>query len=293
MSGDTHTVYNVPGKIVGWWEEVGAKIEMMVSIPDAHVHSGQVFNVTLRYDPKKLDQHQITFLTLNKRGLRVGGVVLLRKMTIDENGVVTAKDADILIESPRYGHSYLSPNAAVSLLPPPENSRMVTEGYVAMLNQAMKVSKVDDALKEIVLSLELARSFGLPGLVLTGEEADGAASELVVIGDGDIDSEGIATTMKASLDAALIRHINKKKSWYLVPIFKTEIDPDRASRISGQAANVDYGDDDELSWTVCNCVLRNPGTTAGSGWMINDTTPMFEDGAKPEMLLNIIEQSIR
>lgn len=292
MSGDpAHTSFNVPAKITGWHEETGAKVELLVGIPGTAVKAGQEFVATLRHDPKKLDSRQLSFLTYKKRGLRTGGVVLLRKMTVDDASHISAKELEVLVESPRYGLFYLSPNAAVSILPPPPNSRVSKTGYVALLEQAIRVTDLDKALEDVQTALDLARSFGQPGLILTGEEPDGSAGEFVVTREGRVTSESLCNSLRESsaLDEKLVKHINKGDTpWFLVPFFQADIDPDRESKISAQRENFQYGDEDEPTWTVCNCLLRTPG--ADAGWLINDTTPIVDDILSPDMLLTILEE---
>jgi hypothetical protein len=291
MTGDTtHSgYYNVPVKVSGWHEDTGARVELLVSVPEAGARQGQEFFANLRYDPKKLDKYQVTFNTYRKKGLLTGGIVLLKKLSFDEPGVVSAKELEVILDKPKHGQYYLSPGAAVSILPPPPGSRMVNAGLVAMMDQVVAVDTVIGAMQDIELALELARSFGQAGIILTGEEEDGSAGEFVVTREGNPKTEELCNSLMASLSSSLVAHIENSSTpkWFLVPFFKTEIAPDRASRLSAQRANQDFGSDEELSWSVCNCILRN--NAANTGWMISDTTPMTDELAEPDMLLNILE----
>lgn len=284
-SGQQH--FNVPAKIIGWNEEVGAKVEILVPIPELGIHHGQVFKATIKYDPKKIDKFQVTFKSQYDKGLRVGGVVLLRRMEVEDLENVVAKSVDILLPTPRYGHFALLPNSAVFIFPPPEGTRMVKQGGIAMLDEAIQIKgPLDRALKDMMPTLMMAASYGAPGLILTGETADGEAAEYQVGGGDEMDIDTIMASLAPSVAKEDLDWIGKgKKPWFLIPFFLAEIDPDRESRLSAQRINISYGDSEEPSWTPCSCLLRNPGP----GWMITDTTPLREDDSRPFLLLDFLD----
>ncbi len=293
MTGETaaHTAFNVPAKIVGWHEDGGAKIEILVSIPELDISAGQEFAASIRYDPKKLDRNQLNFDSYRKKGLLTGGLVLLSKMTLDAPGVVSAKELEVLIDKPRFAQYYLSPDAAISVCPFPENSMRATESYVAMMEYAVVVRNLEGALAEVEGALDLARSFGQPGLILTGEEPDGSAGEFVVTPKGHVSAQSICNSLLDTKDLTpeLIAHIESKSTptWFLVPFVKAKLDVDRAGRISSLRHNVDFGDNPkELSWKIVNCIFRN----AANSWTLGDATPMTDVFSEPSMLLTLLEE---
>jgi hypothetical protein len=296
MSDDTstHPTFNVPAKIVGWHEEAGARIELLVSIPEIGVRTGQEFIATIRHDPKKLDRNQVTFETHRKKGLLTGGVVVLHKLTLDAPDVVSVKELEVIIDRPRYSQFYLSPDAAISVCPFPQNSMKAKESYVALTEYTVEVRNLEGALSEVEVNLELARSFGQAGLILTGEEADGSAGEFVVVQRGHVSAESICNSLLDNRDLTpeLMAHIENKKTptWYLVPFVKAVLDPDRAGRISSLRHNVDFGDNPkELSWKMSNCIFRADSAAAGA-WTLVDATPMTDVLAEPTMLLSLLEE---
>jgi hypothetical protein len=296
MSGETvaHTTFNVPAKIVGWHEDAGARIEILVAIPEIGVRANQEFIATLRHDPKKLERSQVTFETHRKKGLLTGGLVTLHKLSLDAPGVVSAKELEVLIDKPRYSQFYLSPEAAISVCPFAENSMKAKDSYVALTEYTVEVRNLEGALSEVEINLELARSFGQAGLILTGEEADGSAGEFVVVQKGHVSAQAICNSLLDNRDLTpeLIAHIENKKTptWYLVPFVKAKLDPDRDGRISSLRHNADFGDNPkELSWKMVNCIFRTDSAAAGA-WSLVDATPMTDVFAEPTMLLSLLEE---
>ncbi len=281
--------FNIPALIVGWHGDTGARVEVMIDLPELGIAKGNQFNAMLREDPKKIEKYQITFKThRDKNALRVGGIVLMRKALMEEDGSLSGQTADILLESPKYGHAYMLPGAAVSIVAPPPGTMMVDEAYIACMSDAIVVRKsLAGALAEVHDKLEFIRSFGLAGLILTGEDDDGNVSEYLIFMKPDAELD----TMEANLREAISRDIEKKivkakKPWFLVPAFKSavDIDPARRSKVSAMRSNFDYGAGDDLNWTPCNCIMKSPG----DAWYVNDVTPL-EDKVQPELLLDLLE----
>jgi hypothetical protein len=281
--------FNIPAKILGWFEEVGARVEVLVPIPELRVRAGQIFHTKLRYDPKKLDKNQISFkFYYNNLGLRVGGIVLLKKVILEEADLITAKELDVLFETPRYGSVALTPNAAAFIMPPPtENTEVVEDGLIAILDDAEQIKgSIPKAVDAVQTALELASRYGKPGIIVTGETENGEAAEYQVGGTGELSVEQIMASIAPSISAEDSKWITKsKKPWFLVPFFRANVDPDRAGRFSAQRKNIKYGEDVEPLWTPCSCLLRNPGEE----WFINDTTPLRDGDSTPLLLLDFLD----
>lgn len=281
--------FNIPVLINGWNGDVGAKVESLVDLPEFGIVKGQPFVASLREDPKKIEKYQITFKThRDKNALRVGGIVLLRKTVVGEEGEITAQSADILLESPKYGQTYMFPGSAVSIFPPPPGSMVVDEAYVASLNDAVTVRKpLRDVLSDFHLKLEFVSAFGLAGLVLTGEDEGGEVSEYLVFAKPELDIKDIERSLEVSISKEMEKRIIKaKKPWFLVPVFKApvDLDPLRRSKLSAMRTNFDYGSGSDLNWTPCHCLMKTPGDI----WYVNDVTPV-EDKTTSSLLIDILE----
>jgi len=281
--------FNVPAKILGWYEEVGARVEVLVPIPELKIRAGQIFYAKLRYDPKKLDKNQVTFkFYYDNLGLRVGGIVLLKKVMLESENSLTGKELDVLFETPRYGQVALTPNAAAFIMPPPaERTEMVEDGLIAVLDDAEQIKgSISKAVSEVRIGLEMASRYGSPGIIVTGETETGEAAEYQVGGTGDLTIDQILASIAPSISPEDTKWLAKsKKPWFLVPFFRANVDPDRAGRFSAQRKNIRYGEDGEPLWTPCSCLLRNPG----DGWVINDTTPLRDGDSTPLLLLDFFD----
>jgi hypothetical protein len=290
MNQDKPTkTFNVPVRIQGWFEEVGARVEVLVPIPELKIRAGQIFHAKLRYDPKKLDKNQITFkFYYGNMGLRVGGIVLLKKVMLEGDDGLSAKELDVLFETPRYGQVALTPNAAAFIMPPPaETTEMVEDGLIAVLDDAEQIKgSIASAVSAVQIALEMASRYGKPGIIITGETESGEAAEYQVGGTGDLPLEQILASIAPNISPEDGKWIAKsKKPWFLVPFFRANVDPDRAGRFAAQRKNIQYGEDGEPLWTPCSCLLRNPG----DGWVINDTTPLRDGDSTPLLLLDFLD----
>lgn len=291
MHASTDRFFNFAVLIIGWSGDVDAKVESLVDLPDFGIAKGQQFVASLREDPKKLDKYQITFKThRDKNALRVGGIVLLRKALTESQELVTAQAADVLLEAPKYGQTYMFPRSAVSVLPPPPGSMVVDEAYIASLNDAVAVKKpLRDVLSDFHIKLEFISTFGQAGLILTGEDADGEVAEYLVFSKPELDLKDLEKSLEVAISRDLEKAIIKsKKPWFLVPIFKAPIDfdPARRGKLSALRSNIDYGADVDLNWTPCHCVMKSPG----DAWYVNDVTPV-EDKTPASLLIDLLEQS--
>lgn len=290
MNQDKPTqTFNIPVKILGWFEEVGARVEVLVPIPELRIRAGQIFHAKIRYDPRKLDKNQITFkFYYSNMNLRVGGIVLLKKVMIEEAELITAKELDVLFETPKYGSLALTPNAAAFIMPPPEErTDMVESGLIAVLDDAEQIKgSVSKAVSAVQTALELASRYGKPGIIITGETENGEAAEYQVGGNGELTVEQIMASITPSISPEDTKWITKSnKPWFLVPFFRANIDPDRAGRFSAQRKRIKYGEDIEPLWTPCSCLMRNPG----GEWFINDTTPLRDGDSTPLLLLDFLD----
>lgn len=281
--------FNVPARIMGWFEEVGARVEVLVPIPELKIRAGQIFYAKLRHDPKKLDKNQITFkFYYDNMGLRVGGIVLLKKVMLESEDHLTGKELDVLFETPRYGQVALTPNAAAFIMPPPaEHTEMVEDGLIAVLDDAEQIKgPIAKAVSAVQMGLEMASRYGKPGIIVTGETENGEAAEYQVGGTGDLTVDQILASIAPSISPEDSKWMAKsKKPWFLVPFFRANVDPDRAGRFAAQRKNIQYGEDGEPLWTPCSCLLRNPG----DGWVINDTTPLRDGDSTPLLLLDFLD----
>jgi hypothetical protein len=260
-----------------------------VPIPELKIRAGQIFYVKLRYDPKKLDKNQITFkFYYDNMGLRVGGIVLIKKVMLESEDHLTGKELDVLFETPRYGLVALTPNAAAFIMPPrAERTEMVEDGLIAVLDDAEQIrGPIAKAVAAVRVGLEMASRYGKPGIIVTGETENGEAAEYQVGGTGDLSIDQILASIAPSISPEDAKWMaSSKKPWFLVPFFRADVDPDRAGRFSAQRKNIKYGEDAEPLWTPCSCLMRNPG----GGWVINDTTPLRDGDSTPLLLLDFLD----
>jgi hypothetical protein len=283
---------NVPARVKGWAPEGGAHVELLSRVG---VHDiGTVVTVSLRPNPKghvyDFDYHR------KKSALRTGGLVLLRKFKLADDGTGTIKSIDVLLENDRGGTPYVVQGAAISLLPPPPSAKtaMVEEAVVAMIGDGITISSVKDGAKRIRQGLEQAAVFGKPGVILTGELKSGDVAEMVLGGEPDLTVDDIIYSLEHGTDSELMANVRSSKAkWYLIPFFKADVDPDK-TKISAQRLNfspddgetVGYGDGEVYGWTRSNCVLRAYGTE----WIVIDTAVVSDtEDTEAGLLIDIIE----
>lgn len=292
MNSETDVEMNIPARIKGWAPEGGAHVELLSRVG---VHDiGTPVTVTLRPNPKghvyDFDYHK------KKSALRTGGLVLLRRLKLGDDGTATIKALDVLLENDKGGTSYVVQGAAISLLPPPPTAKsaMVEEAVVAMVKDGITISSVKDGAKRIRQGLEQAAVFGKPGVILTGELKSGDVAEMVLGGESDLTVDDIIYSLEHGTDSELMADVRSSKSkWHLVPFFKADVDPEK-TKISAQRMNLSpddgktmgYGDGEVYGWTRSNCVLRAYGTE----WIIIDTAVISDtEDTEAGLLIDIIE----
>lgn len=288
MSSESGSIIelNAPARIKGWVPGGGATVEILARCGGLEI--GTIVSVSLRPNPRgnvyDFDYHR------KKSALRTGGIVLLRRIRTDaENGGISIRSLDVLMESDKVGPAYVVQGAAVSLLPPPPGSKSayVEQAIIAMLDERIEIRSIKDGINRIRGGIEQAAVFGKPGLVLTGELENGNVAESVLGAEVELTVDEILNSLGHNLDAELVSEVKASKSkWHLVPFFRADVDPDM-TKISAQRLNIDYGNgDDEFGWTRSNVVLR----AYGSEWIIIDTAVISDtEDTEANLLIDIIE----
>ena len=276
---------NAPARIKGWVPGGGATVELLAKC--GMIEMGTLIPVTLRPNPRgsvyDFDYHR------KKSALRTGGIVLLRRIRIEDNGGISIKSLDVLMESDKVGPAYVVQGAAVSLLPPPPGSKSayVEQAIIAMLDERIEIKSVKDGAVRIRNGLEQAAVFGKPGLILTGELKNGNVAESVLGAEVELSIDEVISSLEHNVDPELAAEVKSSKyKWHLVPFFRADVDPDM-TKISAQRLNIDYGNgDDEFGWTRSNVVLRAYGTE----WIIIDTAVICDtEDTDADLLIDIIE----
>lgn len=276
---------NAPARIKGWVPGGGATVELLAKC--GMIEMGTLIPVTLRPNPRgsvyDFDYHR------KKSALRTGGIVLLRRIRIEDNGGISIKSLDVLMESDKVGPAYVVQGAAVSLLPPPPGSKSayVEQAIIAMLDERIEIKSVKDGAARIRNGLEQAAVFGKPGLILTGELKNGNVAESVLGAEVELSIDEVISSLEHNVDPELAAEVKSSKhKWHLVPFFRADVDPDM-TKISAQRLNIDYGNgDDEFGWTRSNVVLRAYGTE----WIIIDTAVISDtEDTDADLLIDIIE----
>lgn len=275
---------NAPARIKGWVPGGGASVEILAK--SGELDLGSVHSVTLRPNPRgsvyDFDYHR------KKSALRIGGIVLLRRIRIEDEGV-SIRSLDVLMESDKVGPTYVVQGAAVSLLPPPPGSKSayVEQAIIAMVGERIETKSIKDAAKRIRVGLEQAAVFGKPGLVLTGELRNGSVAESVLGADVDLSIDEVIYSLEHNIDPEIVAEMKAGKSkWHVIPFFRADVDPEM-TKISAQRLNIDYGNgDDEFGWTRSNVVLRAYGTE----WIIIDTAVISDtEDTAADLLIDIVE----
>jgi hypothetical protein len=260
---------NVPGKVKRWLEEDGGvTVELLSKFGDLDI--GAVLDVTIRR--RETDRNLAADFRFHrkKNNLRIGGVVFLRRLQIEEDGKATVIEAEVLLEREDDGPHFIFQNAHVYLYPPSKQGSMyVSEILVAMTSETISFTKRDDALARLPTALQQAAAFGLPGLMLVGLGTDGKefwSVEDTIGGDEDFPIEAFMRAAAKKIDEEALPAIRKtKEAWHLVPFFKATVDEDmnRRGKISAQRDKlkskyeIDIGDGTlQKRWTPSNVVMR-------------------------------------
>ena len=276
MNGHALDEMNIPCRLVGWASEGAGRVELLSQCGDYDI--GSVMTVTVRPNPKA-KTFDFDYFRKNL-GLRAGGIVLLRRLRIEDDSHASIREMDVLLARDTFGPAFVVQNAAVSILPPPPNTRLVDRALVAMPDEGLRIRTLKEGAAQSEAGLKQAATFGLPGLVLTGEDADGEVIEIILGGEEGVSIADVLYSLEKGLDgeiASLVKTAYPK--WHLVPFFMAKVDPDLNSKVSAQRANLDYGDGEIFSWTRSNCVLR----AFGDAWLLADAS-IIHDGSDREAL---------
>jgi hypothetical protein len=282
LPAHAHPGTNVPAIVRGWEKEGRARVELLA--PAEGLPIGSEFVVGLRPDPKH--RTPIDFAFLNKQGLRVGGIVLLRRLRASEEGM-SARAIEILKLKESDGASFVIQDAASCILPPLPGTAMVSEALVTMLSSAISARTLTEAIAKMVGNLDQPSLFGLPGLAYHGRTKAGEAVEVIVGGDAPMKGDELIARLLRECPKDVIKESRtsgtNREPWRLVPFFRAPIDPDRSSRMSALAANLAYGSAATPCWTPGIVVLR----TISDHWSICDATPADDASARAQPLIEL------
>jgi len=286
--------YNIIAKVVGWTKDGGARVEALADFPGFPL--GSELPATVAEDRKRIQLIDFEFRK-RKHGLRVGGAVLLRKATIDPVKGIVCKDVDVMRAQEKEGPCIVKRNAAVYIHPPARAGTVMAKfATLAVLPDARRVKDVDEAANFAKRMVEDASIFGEPSLVLTAAGTGGTVEELPITLSSGHSPEQVESAVRAAVDPDTARLMkSSKQGWWLVPLFKTELEPDphKQGKVSAQylnASNSDrpYGPPDEPSWTRTNAVLSG----RFSEFFLADVSPTNETtDSKPELLLDLLESN--
>lgn len=279
-------VYNVVAKVLGWGGDGSAKVEIMVDV--GPLRTGSEMNAAVANDPKRRFQLDFAYRRA-KQGLRVGGMVLLRKSVIDDNGLC-CKELDILSSSPKEGPCVILRNSAVWIHPPETaTSMMANRVSLAKTGDAVRVSSFKEASEAAIAFVEECSMFGTPTLILTGLDDDDDICEIAVsFAVRKPTSEEVVEAVRTRLDLDTERLMKDgSRRWHIVPVIDLDviIDVNRQSKVSAQYLNIDYKSAEEPEWTRTNAVLK--GTF--EEWFLADATPVSEpDAVTPCLLFDLL-----
>jgi len=261
--------YNLLARLTGWDGDGGGKVELLEDFSGLRV--GQTARASVR--TVTIGRQPIDFSHLRKAGLRTGGFVLMRKALVEDDGHVSCRSVESLLDRETDGLASVVHGAAACILPPPPGTAMVDQSLIALARDAVPVTTVQEALAKASTALNLACTFGMGGIILTGSDEAGDAVEVMVGGDiratGTEAAERFLSECPAS---ALSAAETSSFAWWIVPFFKAEVDIDRSSKVSAQRANHDYGSQEEPLWSRTNAFMR----TFSQSWLVADLSPSVE-----------------
>ena len=267
--------FNIVAKLVGWGKDGSGKVEIMTATPDLKVDN--VCKVIIAEDVMR--KQPIDFAFRKKQGLRIGGIVILRKAKSTRYKEVVCKEVETLSYSAKDGPCVINRGAAVYIeAPTKDNSRLPEKVTIASIKDTKPVRNLNEAIKAGVEMIDTVSIFGQPGIIVTGIDSDDDIIEIVMdFNEGNPDESAIREKITTELDIDSLRMMKSaKRAWRMVPTFNTKVDtdPHRQGKISAQYANIDYGTKDEPMWTRTNAVLRGSFTE----WLIADAS--LQQGGK-------------
>lgn len=263
--------YTVPSRVVGWADEGGAKVMVLSDSPGLPVQEYLV-----RVQKPAMGRKIPDFDGLKKKGLRTKGMVLLRKAVLSGD-VLEAKEVEILTPRDAEDNAFIFQEAACSIFPPNEGSQMATRARVAVLSDAIVTETFTTGLAHVQTKLDQAGLFGHIGVIFAGRMKDGAYRELRFGGDKERTPKEVVKLLFDNCPKDVIKESrtsdNKRERWVMVPFFEAEIAQTRASKLSAQRQNLDYGTPDDPKWTSGHAVMR----VEQGEWKIADATPLTDE----------------
>lgn len=261
---------DMPATIRGWESEGRAKTEILAAAEGFSL--GETVTVGIRPDARGKKASDFSYH--NKQGLRLGGMVLMRKLRTDE-GVTTCRSVEPIIMRESEGAPFVLQDAAVCILPPPPGTAMVKECLVAMLGDSLPARSLSEGVARILPQLEAPGVFGPPGLAYSGTLKSGDAVDVLVGCDPQVrlEPKDLVSAMLSECPKDIIKDSRtsgtSRPAWTVFPLFRVPVDPDRSSKLSAQAANFDYGTPSDPRWTRGVVILR----TIANAWHICDASP--------------------
>lgn len=266
---------NIPATVLGYEKDGRARVSLMEAIAD--IGRGQEVTAALRHDrPLPPSRKPQDFDFLHKKGLRVGGIVMLYRADVRDGAVYSprietlkrkADDIDIRV----------IPRTLCSILPPPRTgTAMVEESCLAFCNEALTAKTISSVLVDIELSLAEPCLYGPCGIVFRGPSGknmlwhevppqERKPSEIVSDLLRSVPREHLTAARKAAAQGA---------QWETIPVVRLPIDPERQPRLSAQFANHDYSPaGGGMRFTLGTATLRLMGST----WVLFDATPVKSD----------------
>jgi hypothetical protein len=265
---------DVPATIRGWESEGRAKVELLARTEELTL--GQIVTVGIRPDGKGRKASDFSFH--NKQGLRLGGIVVMRKLRLEE-GAATCRSVEPITMRDNDGATFVMQEAAVCILPPPPGTAMVKEALVAMLGEAMPARSLSEGVSKILPQLDAPAVFGNPGLAYFGRLKSGDPVDVLVGAEPGttLSPNELVSRMLTGCPKDIIKDSRtsgtSRQAWTVCPIFRVPVDPDRSSKLSAQAINLSYGTAEDASWTRGIVILR----TVANRWHLCDASPI-EDG---------------
>src|SRR5690606_6251989 len=107
------------------------------------VRQGEIYVAKTRFVP--FNVKPTNFASLKKFGLRIGGIVLLRRAEVVEDGTLAVKTVETIVARESDSFPILLNDAAVCILPPREGTKMVDLARVVI---GMARSKTKDPVND-------------------------------------------------------------------------------------------------------------------------------------------------
>ncbi|MCS4089847.1 hypothetical protein [Rhizobium sp. BK176] len=279
------TTYNIVAKLVGWGAQGVANVQVLTSVPGAP--AGTEIQARVAEDRKRLKMKDFKFW--KDKGLRVGGVVLLRWSVIDPELGIVCKEMDMMRKNEKDGPCLVKPNSAVYLhAPETVGSYTVSHATIAVVGDAKKVKKVDQCVTFAKRMIEDTSILGKASLLLTVADASGRIEELPINIPEKADADAVEKAVRSGIDPESAKLMaTSPDGWWLVPMFDAELetDPYIQGKHNAQYVKIKYGPFDEPMFTRTNVVLRG----SFSDFIIADVSPASEpQDIEPRLLVDLL-----